>query len=239
MRSRLTRFALLIGFACGIFLLMTNLCIASKEATPLICIDPGHPSEVSAGDALQNGAREVTICWQVARKLRENLEKMGLRVIMTKSTERERVTNRRRAEIANEAEATLGIRLHCDTGKHSGYALYYPDRQGTVDGTTGPDAGIIRASQKAAMAVHGPLAKILQSKLKDGGVLGDSKTFIGGKHGALTGSIFSKVPVVLIEMAVLTRKSDVQFINSASGQTIMAEALAQGLANAVKTKKRP
>jgi len=42
--------------------------------------------------------------------------------------------------------------------------------------------------------------------LKDGGVRGDSKTLIGSKQGALTGSIFSQVPIVTIEMVVLAIK---------------------------------
>jgi N-acetylmuramoyl-L-alanine amidase len=66
-----------------------------------------------------------------------------------------------------------------------------------------------------------------------GGVLGDSRTAIGARQGALTGSIFSRVPVVTVEMAVLTDAGDARFIASPSGQRRMAHAIAAGIARVV------
>jgi N-acetylmuramoyl-L-alanine amidase len=65
--------------------------------------------------------------------------------------------------------------------------------------------------------------------LKDGGVRGDSRTLVGSRQGALTGSIFSEVPVVLVEMVVLSNARDAAFIKSASGQALMARAIADGI----------
>ena len=59
--------------------------------------------------------------------------------------------------------------------------------------------------------------------------MSDIKTAVGGKQGALTGSIFSKVPVVLVEMATITLKHDEVFMLSEVGQRKMAEALADGV----------
>jgi N-acetylmuramoyl-L-alanine amidase len=52
---------------------------------------------------------------------------------------------------------------------------------------------------------------------------------VGSRHGALIGSIFSKVPVVLVEMVVLTNAKDEAFLLSAKGRSAMAEALAKGV----------
>jgi N-acetylmuramoyl-L-alanine amidase len=131
--------------------------------------------------------------------------------------------------IANQAKAAVMIRLHCDASTDSGFAVYSPDRQGTVQGLTGPSQEIIERSKVAAKLVHKGMVSVLAGVLKDGGVRGDSKTFVGSKQGALTGSIFSEVPAVLIEMVVLSNQADAEFIKSEEGQTKMATAIAEGI----------
>lgn len=196
---------------------------------PVVCIDPGHPSETSAGNVVQNGTTEVHIVWVVGLKLRALLEAEGFKVVMTKTRQEQVVTNKERAMIANNAKAALMIRLHCDASTDSGYAVYSPDRQGTVQGVTGPAPAVIQQSRVAAELVHKGMTKALAGVLKDGGVRGDSKTFVGSKQGALTGSIFSQVPAVLVEMVVLSHKSDAEFIKSEDGQMKMAKAIAEGI----------
>jgi len=60
--------------------------------------------------------------------------------------------------------------------------------------------------------------------------LGDSETFVG-KSGqkALTGSIYSNVPVVLAEMIYLSNKKNAEFITSRDGSNKMVEALLAGI----------
>jgi N-acetylmuramoyl-L-alanine amidase len=202
---------------------------SASVAPPVVCIDPGHPSETSAGNVLQNGTTEVHIAWVVSLKLKALLEAQGIKVVMTKAKEAEVVTNKERAMIANRAKASVMIRLHCDASTDSGYAVYSPDRQGTVQNTTGPTEEVIERSRIAGAAVHKGMAEALSGTLKDGGVRGDSQTFVGGKQGALTGSIFSEVPAVLIEMVVLSNKEDAEFIKSEAGQMKMARAIAGGI----------
>jgi N-acetylmuramoyl-L-alanine amidase len=196
---------------------------------PVVCIDPGHPSETSDGKVVQNGTTEVHIAWVVGLKLKTLLEAQGFKVIMTKAREEQVVTNKERAMIANLAKAGLIIRLHCDASTDSGYALYSPDRQGTVQGVTGPAQEVITQSKVAADIVHKGMAQTLEGVLKDGGVRGDSKTFVGSKQGALTGSIFSQVPAVLVEMVVLSNTLDAEFIKTEDGQMKMAKAIAEGI----------
>jgi N-acetylmuramoyl-L-alanine amidase len=201
----------------------------AKSTAAVVCIDPGHASETSGGDVVQNGTTEVHIAWVVGLKLKSLLEAEGFKVVMTKEKESQVVTNKDRAQIANRAKAALMIRLHCDASDDHGYAVYSPDRQGTVQGVTGPAQEVIDRSLIAAKAVHQGMVTVLDGVLKDGGVRGDSKTFIGSKQGALTGSIFSEVPAVLIEMVVLSNKEDAEFIKSEDGQQKMARAIAEGI----------
>ena len=74
------------------------------------------------------------------------------------------------------------------------------------------------------------MAEGLAGTLKDNGVRTDYQTKVGREQGgALTGSIFSEVPVVTIEMVVLSDPSDAEFIKTEEGQRRMAEAIAKGV----------
>ncbi|MCI0696863.1 N-acetylmuramoyl-L-alanine amidase [candidate division KSB1 bacterium] len=224
-------FALLLTFQ------QHNPSSTAHSSKSVICIDPGHPSEVSSGAELQNGTTEVHIVWMVSLKLQKLLKAEGFKIVMTKSEEDELVKNKDRARIANEAKAALLVRLHCDASPDSGFAIYYPDRQGSKDSITGPSEMVMQQSQQAAEAIHAEMARVLKDLLKDGGVRGDSKTLIGSKQGALTGSIFSQVPVVTIEMVVLSNKSDAEFIKAEEGQRKMAQAIAAGVARFLNNQK--
>ena len=195
----------------------------------VVCVDPGHPSETRGGTVGPSGVRENHLNWVVARQLQAAWSARGARVVLTKDREDQRVTNRERAETANRAGAALMLRLHCDAGTHSGYQLFYPDRPGTVAGVTGPSPEILAASGEVAAALYQGMEGELAGHLVGLGVAGDSATFVGGKQGALTGSIFAEVPTVLVEMGVLTNPVDEAFLVSPAGQRRMVEALTRGL----------
>jgi N-acetylmuramoyl-L-alanine amidase len=213
---------------------------ASKTAErTVVCIDPGHPSEVASGQNIQNGTNETHVDWAVAAKLRDILEAKGYEVVLTKESEGELVKNRDRALTANRARAALMIRLHCDASTERGFAVYYPDRQGRAkDGTTGPAHDVIEESRRAAEAVHAGLSEGLAGVLNDNGVRTDYQTKVGREQGgALTGSIFSEVPVVTIEMVVLSDGADAEFIKTDEGQRRMAESIADGVTRFVSPTK--
>jgi N-acetylmuramoyl-L-alanine amidase len=203
------------------------------DRQPIIAIDPGHPSETSSGAEVQNGTTEVHSAWEVALRLEKLLRERGYSVVMTKSSEMQMVRNVVRAGVGNRAKAALMVRLHCDASTDSGFALYYPDRQGTAEGKTGPSLDVIRWSAAAAESLHAGMAPVLLGQLKDGGVRGDSKTFVGSRQGALTGSIFSEIPVVLIEMVTLSNARDAEFIKGEAGRSLMARAIADGISRYV------
>jgi len=195
----------------------------------LVCVDPGHPSETSAG-ANAHGLSENRLNWQVAVRLARRLKEAGVACKLTKNTENQYVTNRQRAETANQARANLLIRLHCDVGGGRGYAWYYPDRAGTKYGVTGPPPNVQRDSRRAAHILNEAMRPVLRGALQSNPIKTDAATFVGGKQGGvLTGSIFSKVPTALIEMCFINQKSDARFIASEAGQEKMAEALAAGI----------
>jgi N-acetylmuramoyl-L-alanine amidase len=206
---------------------------ASLGMGQTVCIDPGHPSEVGVGTRGKK-LTEVGVAWDVAKALQIRLRREGLDVLLTKTSQNQVVRNKRRAEIANEANAALMIRLHCDASNGSGFAVYYPAKTGTVDKVTGPDPEVLEWSHTAAAKFHNAMVAALKGKLHDEGLKTDAQTAVGGKQGALTGSIYSKVPVVLVEMVVLTNPKDEAFMASKTGREAMVEALAKGVLAVVR-----
>ena len=203
----------------------------APAARKVVAIDPGHPSEVASGRTEQNGTNETRVAWEVAVRLQKILEERGFEVVLTKASEGELVKNKDRALIANRARANLMVRLHCDASIERGFAVYYPDRQGRAkDGTTGPAPDVITGSRRAAEAIHEGMKEHLEGFLQDNGVRTDYQTKVGREQGgALTGSIFSAVPIITVEMVVLSDAADAEFIKAEEGQKRMAEALANGI----------
>lgn len=210
-------------------LLLACLGWAFAEQRPVVCLDPGHPSETSAGDKVWYGVTENQINWQVALQLRQRLLEQGAAVVMTKTKENEHVTNKQRALTCNRARAAVMVRLHADYGSGTGYTLYYPDRTGKKDGVVGPSRSVIAQSREAAVIIYRGMGPVLKPYLKGNGVKGDAKTYVGSKQGALTGSIFAEVPTVLVEMVFLKNKKDAEFIKGKRGQAILTAALAAGI----------
>ena len=202
---------------------------ANSAGNFCICLDPGHPSENNDGAKLTNGLTETALNWEVALLLRQILEQDGFKVVMTKKTEKEFVTNRHRAEIANAAQAHLFLRLHADEGNSTGFTVYYPNKQGTWHGIEGPSAAVLASSKRAASLFHRAFAASLTGQLKDNGLHGEEGTFIGAKQGALTGSIFSEVPTLLVEMIFLTSARDAEWMKQDANKQAMARALAAGV----------
>jgi N-acetylmuramoyl-L-alanine amidase len=195
-----------------------------RSDSPVVCVDPGHPSEVGPGT---RGKRitEMEVAWQIAGRLKKRLTEAGIRVVLTKSALKQKVKNRDRAEAANRSGAALMVRLHCDATTKRGLSTYAPDRQGVSGGMRGPSAEVIRRSQEALKVFHPTLMKHLNGLLADRGMHPDTHTAIGGKQGALTGSIFSRVPVVLVELCNLTDPRDEAIVADPKKQDKIADAL--------------
>lgn len=224
-----TRLSLLAVLILWLPILAACQSPSERGEAPLVAIDPGHPSETSQGASGPAGATEIQVNWAIGQRLTTLLQEAGYRVVLTKLVEEELVTNRHRAEIGTLHGADVMVRLHCDAGDHQGTATFYPDRQGQRWGVTGPDSTVIRESEAFARVFHPAMIRALGPDWPDLGIKGDSQTFVGSQQGALTGSIFSTIPVVTVEMAVITQPDDESFIASPQGQERMAGAIFAGI----------
>lgn len=202
-----------------------------------VCIDPGHPSENGVGTKGKT-VTEVELVWDLSLKTKEFLKREGVKVVLTKSKEKEKVTNRRRAEIANESKADLVIRMHADAGSHSGFGTFYPDRAAKIDGHTGPSKEVLKYSAIAAKAFHSKTISTLDVFLKDAGLKTERSTAIGAKQGALTGSVYSTRPVFLVEACVLTNKSDEEKMSTREGRLKVAQSMTKGILAALEALEK-
>lgn len=189
-----------------------------------ITIDPGHPSENGSGTKGKT-LKEIEVCWDMALRTSKQLKLRGAQVNLTKSRLDEVVTNQKRAEIGNAFGSDLVIRLHCDAASERGFATYYPSVAGTVRGVKGPSKEVLSQSKKYAAVFHTALAKGLDGELRNRGLKTEASTYVGSKQGALTGSIFSTKPVLLVEMVVLTKKEDEAWMAKDGNRVVYAKAL--------------
>lgn len=209
---------------------------APERARTLVCVDPGHPNSFNPADDIVNGTTEARVNWQVGVRLERVLKEAGYDVVMTRNSETHSVENKDRARLCNAAGAALVVHLHCESTPGTGFALYYPDREGVHDykndpenGFRGPSAQVRDGSRGLAAQMQAGMRAGLAGVLADKGVFGDSRTAVGSRQGALTYSIFSEIPTLTIEMVVLTNKKDAAFIKAAEGQEKMAAAIAAGI----------
>jgi N-acetylmuramoyl-L-alanine amidase len=151
---------------------------------------------------------------QVARRLQEELVRRGAKVVMVRTKQNVNVSNSKRAAIANDADADLFIRLHCDGNS---------DRSLTGLSTLVPKSNewtrpIVAESKKAGGDVHE--AVIARTGAKDRGVV---------SRGDLSGFNWAKVPTILVEMGFLSNSAEDQKLSTASYQQALATGMSAGV----------
>lgn len=208
--------------------------LPKEDKNYVIVIDPGHgggsnlekepiapgSSEMKIKDGggaegISTNTPEYKINMRVALALKDRLQQLGYKVIMTKEEENLSLGNVDRANIANDAKADLAIRLHCDSsdsGSAKGASMLVP--KGTNENT------------KA-------IAK--QSENYGKTILNNYCNYVGVNNrgliysGDMTGFNWSKVPVVLIEMGFLSNKDEDNFLSSKEFPQKAAEGIALGI----------
>lgn len=203
-----------------------------------IVIDPGHASTASSktepnapGSSIMKvmesggatgaytGTPEYVVNMNVAKKLKPLLEAKGYRVVMTKTENSTMLGNVARAEIGNNENAALVIRIHCDSSDSSsanGASMLVPAK---VNDRTTAIADISYQYGKTILN-----AMTADVGMKNNGVVTRSD---------LTGFNWSSVPVVLVEMGFQSNQTEDSLLSSDSYQSKIAASLARGIAAAV------
>lgn len=210
----------------------------------VIVIDPGHqlgnarhPAQISklvpAGDgekpcnttgtSTNAGYPEATFTWRVAVDVRKRLQRLGARVVMTRtsnSTSQWGPCVDQRGRKGNKRPADLKLSIHGDgsyaPGAHGFHVIYAPDRGITAD--------TYHASHAYALATRAALqhAGFARANYIAGGDGLDERSDLGTLN-------LSNMPTVMVECGNMRNAADAARMTSAHGQARYARALVKGI----------
>ena len=205
----------------------------NDNSKKIIVKDPGHAShsnlekeEQSPGSGIMKikdgggaqgnttGTPEYVVNMKVAMKLKSLLESKNYTVIMTKTSHEESLGNIERANIGNDNNASLVIRIHCDSAENSsasGASMLVPGNVGYAKDISG-------ISRKYGEVVLNSLVESANMKNRGISVRED-----------MTGFNWSKVPVILVDFGFMSNPQEDKLLSDDSYQ----DKLAQGLCNGI------
>ena len=211
-----------------------------KENPYIIVIDPGHGpwvnldmepiapgSEITkrkygiGAAGIVTGTLEREINLNVSLMVRDLLEQDGYTVIMTRTDHTVISSNIDRANLANEHNADLMIRVHSDSFHDSsihGASMLVP-------GKVGYAVDIVDISRIYGEIILNTLTKELG--MKNRGVITRTDQ---------TGFNWSKVPIMTVELGFLSNPDEDRLLSSKDYQTKLAQALYKGIIKCFDTE---
>lgn len=210
----------------------------NKNSSKLtVVIDPGHGKgglsdlELQSPDSsvkkIKDGGGaegivtkvpEYVVVMQVGVKLKALLEQKNVNVVMTKNNVDTDLGNIDRANVGNNINANLTIRLHCDSADSSsatGASMLVPASVGYAKSIAGVSGSYGQTILNSLVSTAG---------MKNRGV---------SVHDDMTGFNWSKVPVVLVEMGFMSNPTEDKLLNDDSYQNKLAQGLSDGIMKAL------
>lgn len=203
----------------------------NKTNQYVICIDPGHQAKgdmdqepvgpgssetkfkVSWGtQGVATNIPEYELTLSASKILKNYLEQMGFKVIMTRETNDVNITNSERAIFANQNNADLVIRIHADGSEDpsvNGASLHIPAQNGQYTSSIYPKSN--------------ECAEIMMSSMRQAGF----KVNNIYQRSDLTGFNWSEVPAVLVEMGYMSNPEEDQKMAQTSYQEKMMKSIAE------------
>lgn len=199
----------------------------------VVCIDPGHqanedtsPEPIGPGakvtkqaatagtTGVVTGIPEYELALQLSNNLKGQLERRGVRVVLTRSVNDVSMSNAERAAVANRHRADLFVRIHGSGSpdpQASGIITLYP----ASNTWTRPHAA---ASRSAAVAVQ--RAVIAETRANDLGT---------AARGDIAGFNYSKVPSILVECGLMSNPVEDRLLASPHYQDKLCAGIADGI----------
>ena len=204
------------------------------EYKGLVVIDPGHQQyanteqepvgpgasetkiKVSGGTTgTATGVPEYELTLDIGLQLRDKLLERGYQVIMVRDTNEVDISNSERAEIANEADADVFIRLHANGSPDSGVT------------------GAMTICQTPANPYNGDVyeqSRALSENILDSYIY---KTGINRQYvwetDTMSGINWCRIPVTIVEMGYMTNSEEDLQMQEPEFQVKMTGAIADGI----------
>ena len=222
-------------------LLVTKETETESETEPeseqlVVAIDPGHQgnwvdmsekepngpgsSEMKAKATTGtqgsfSGKAEYELNLEISLLLRDELEKRGYRVILTREDNDTAISNAERAQMAYEEGGDIYVRIHANGSDDAGV-------QGALAMVPSSNNPYIPELAEDSYT----LAECILSAYCEKA----SFTSLGIQYyDNMTGINWSKLPVMILEMGFMTNQSDDLRMSDASVQLLMAEGIADGI----------
>lgn len=180
----------------------------------LVVIDPGHGG-IDSG-ARGNGLLEKDPNLEIALKIGKLLEKKGIEVEYTRTTDKT-VGLEERSEIANKLNAALFVSVHNNS------TLGGPDKQGTETHyyapVNDPELFLQKAERERLATI---IQKHMMNKLK--------RVNRGVKHSNFSVLRNTKMPSVLCEIVFVSNPEEARLLKQPYFKNLAAEAIATGIA---------
>ena len=198
----------------------------------IILVDAGHgiakesrqeliaPDSVEKKPAFVSGTRgknqtEEELNLNVALKLEKALKECGATVYMTRTTHETDVSNIGRAELGNDANADISVKIHADGNNNTsvkGVCMLVPGNKHIKDGD------VIKKSRRAGEII---LAEVVnETKADNRGI---------SVRNDMTGFNWSKVPVILLEMGFMTNPEEDKLLETSEYQDKIVRGIVNGL----------
>lgn len=162
-----------------------------------------------------SGKPEYELNLEVSLLLREELEKRGYRVILTREDNDKAISNAQRAEYAYEEGGDIYVRIHANGSDHSGVSgalAMVPSPSNLYVGE------LAEESYRLAEAILNAYCE--KASFSSLGIQ---------YYDNMTGINWSKLPVMILEMGFMTNQTDDLRMADPEIQRLMAEGIADGI----------
>lgn len=192
----------------------------SGDDVPLVVIDPGHGGYDEGGRSSDGRIVENVYDLMMSNKIKALLEKEGIQVIMTRTSEEVSWSDRNvedlqaRIDIADNAGADMMVSIHCNSNDEDPLNV------------TGSEV-YVNTKQSSSTSLGESIVEALND-------LQPGLTSRGIRHGHLHLLTYNTVPTVIVEMAFLSNPKDVDYLCNVDNQNLMCEKIAEGIINELK-----
>ena len=180
----------------------------ARHTMPIIVLDPGH-GKFDLGTH-NDKCEEKTLALNTAHYTKNELTKLGYRVVMTRSRD-EYVTLKKRAQIANDLKSQVLVSIHYNAAHNkeaNGIEIFYP---------------------KNAKPWKQKRSKMLAQTILRKMLVNTGANSRGIKEGNLCVIRETNMPAVLVECGFITNEKECKKMLNPQYQRALAKAISQGL----------
>lgn len=183
--------------------------------SPTVIVDPGHGGRHDPGSVGSNGVTEKELTLDIATRLQALLRRAGLRVVLTRTEDRE-VPLAERVRLANELGGDLFLSIHVNwlEGRTRGIETFHLER--------GHDTARLEESVRFAAAVH----RELRSHVEE---VNPSMVDRGVKEAPFRVLAETRMPAILAEVSTLSNDQEADLLELPAYRQYIALALYAGI----------